>query len=330
MELKCQKSDKNFKLYNPTSEADTAFGKQIMLNKEFRRLLTECSIKDSGRNDVAYGGSCVIGNLFKASPKYKVDLSALQDPYTVDLVSIELDTRCARGKDKQCTYSSIEEYAAKNLPAPGKITIYYISDATGNGKSLDVHWNTVIVDPKAEYVMVYDPSGDGYNFNSDKRMLFCKSIAKNYNYPIVTIQFDECQQQVCNSKCAGVDIFCQSWVVFFAAIYITDQLKGLAKIDFGKYQALPLKMWISCMVKRYQNILSFEDYGLDLTHFFRYAILQGERTKEYTIANMPSIIPCGDKMPVTYSVVKNFEDPKSKNTFSIDRLSLSDRPSLLS
>ena len=329
MEVKYQKSDKNFKLYNPTSEADTAFGKQIMLNKEFRRLLTECSIKDSGRNDVVYGGSCIIGNIFKTSPKYKVNLEGLKDAYTVDLIAIDVETKCARGKDKQCTYSSVEEYAAKNSPPPGKLSIYYISSATGSGKNLDVHWNTVIVDPKTQRVVVYDPSGDGYNFDSDKRMMFCKSIAKNYSYDMVSVEFDESQQQVCNSACAGVDIFCQSWVVFFAAVYITDQLKGLAKIDFSKYQALPLKMWVSCMVKRYRDILSVEDYGLDLTHFFRYVILQGEKTKEYMIANMPEIVPCGDKMPVVYSIIKNFETPNSKNNFYMNRLN-SGRPSLLS
>ena len=241
------------------------------------------------------------------------------------MVSIDLETRCARGKDKQCTYSSVDEYIAKNSPPEGKLCIYYIASATGSGKNLDIHWNAVIVDPKKGYVLIYDPSGTGYNFDNDKKMSFCMAITKIKKLHIVQSDYDQPQQLVCNSMFAGVDIFCQSWVVLFASFYITDQLDGLARIDFAKYQALPLKMWISCMVKRYHKILSVEDYGIDLSHFFRYVILQGDYYKDYIIANMPDILSCGEKMPVSYSIVKNFADPKSDDEHSIVKM----RPSLV-
>ena len=211
----------------------------------------------------------------------------------------------------------MKDFFQANPPEEKGITFYYIADSTGNGKDIEIHWNCLIVNAIMNKIELYDPSASGYNFEHEKLKYTIDAVINVSPYfssfDIITLNFSTPQQTVCNSEYPGVDIFCQSWVMFFSAIYIADKIEEFATIDFSKWQTIPLKMWMICMLTRYDDKLQVRNYGIDIDNFFNYSILHTYKgdVPTYILAKLPEIIDCGKNQPVVYSIIKNFSDPSS-------------------
>lgn len=306
-------------IYDAISEADTAIGRQIMVNKEFRRLLTQIIIDEVKKKSVVYKGSVIIGSV-GGEPKSEVSsLQNLKDEFTVDLISnmIKKSSKCDN-PNQQCLYKSVQDYLRANSPEEKTINIYYIADA--HGEEEEVHWNCVIVDGVENRIVLYDPSTQGgYDFSKTKRDAFLSELAEITKIPVYTIVFDMVQQIFCDPyKYPGADIFCQSWVMLFSSVYILDMLDKFSKINFAKLQSLPLKMWLICMFKKHNKKLAVESYGLNVQAFFKYAIIDTtKKSKNYEVALVPKIVNCGKKKPIAFSVVENFSDADSNQTYRL-------------
>lgn len=318
--------DEDEDIYNKTTIADVDIGKKIMVNKEFRHILANCIITDNKKQkSVAYGGSCIIGSVTDMETNHTSKLKSLHDSDTVDLVSAigsSKTKKSRKSQTKQKIYSSMEDFFDVNKPSKKNITFYYIADAHGNGSDVLIHWNCIVIDSKIKSILLYDPSNSGYNFNITKLDSTFKAL-KVYcpDFDTKIIKFDIPQQIICNSSYPGVDVFCQSWVMLFSAVYISGYMDDFAKIDFEKYQTMPLKLWLICMFERYNKKLQLELFeGVETENFFKYVILHVEKDEEssYVLANIPKIIDYGKKKPIIYSVIKNFSDPKSIHTYGTD------------
>ncbi len=304
-------------IYSVISDADTAVGRQIMVNKEFRRLLAEIIIRETDKPAV-YKGSVIIGSV-GGEPKTEIStLSNLQDSATVDLISslVKKSSPCEK-QDIQCIYRTVDDYLRANAPEEKMQNIYYIADA--HGEEEEVHWNCVIVDGIKKQIVIYDPSTQGgYDFSNVKRRVFLSSCIEMTGFPAFTIVFDLVQQKFCDPyKYPGADIFCQSWVMIFSSMYILDLLDGFAKIDYIALQSLPLKMWLICLFRKYNKILGVRNYGLNVDAFFKYAILDRtvKKNKDYDVVMVPKVINCGKKKPVAFSVIENFSNKDSNNSY---------------
>lgn len=298
-------------IYNEIGDADTAIGRQIMVNKEFRTLFAEIITKEA-KTDSVYKGSVIIGSVGGEEEHEISSLKILKDPYTVDLISAKIKKSSKCNKKTQCIYRSVEDYLNANPPEKDKMSIYYVADA--HGEEEEVHWNCVISDDINKRIVLYDPSTQGgYDFAEIKRTTFIQTLEKMTGLPAYRIVFDVVQQIFCDPKYPGADIFCQSWVMLFSSMYILDLLDGFAKIDYIKLQSLPLKMWLICIFNKYDKILQIKSYQVEVEAFYKYAII--DKKKNFEIVLLPEVINCGKKQPVAFSVIKNFFNPNLKNSY---------------
>jgi len=213
----------------------------------------------------------IMAPLLKGNKKYvhggsfyfageKDDMNSLIDFLSHDIVSPV--TVCKKRKKCQSIYKTVLSFFESNHPDESKGSIYFVGDAQQSGKYIEVHWNCFVVDIGNKTIWWYDPSHDNesekdyvYNFEPLKKDEIVKTINK-----ILAIEFKTTMifgkhraQQVCSGNDA-IDIFCQSWVLMFAAAVIDNVVWDFINLDFYTYQNMILKSWIQCIFNRSKDL----------------------------------------------------------------------------
>jgi len=248
---------------------------KLLNNKLVINDLVQHGIKESNNSNIVFHGSFCVG-------KY---LHNLIDEETIDLVSInlklsnkihnsfrgDLSKFVGKGLGYQRHYNTIEQYLDDHTPVKNKINIYYIGDvssSTKNEKYYSVHWNCFIVDftvIENEGISIwYDPSYDesqveDYNNFDQSLKSFVESLLV-HKYSVKncqTICSKHRAQQIVNPEFDSVDIFCQTYCIFFSLNYIENNLEKYLNINYPLYQAHVLKSWIYCIL---QNMDEYKTY----------------------------------------------------------------------
>ncbi len=234
----------------------------LMNNKELVHDITNLIINEAVKEQnqpagkYVFGGNFIIGQ--SLSTMLPQDLSALVDEFTVDLIDGGIPAKKGTYKT-QGIYSTLSIWFRDHAPAKDKCTIYFIGQPHTDPdvrESLDVHWNCFIVDQIENKIYWYDPSesvnrGVGYNFDEPLKK-YTVNVLKMINprfktYTVLTL---ERAQQICNPKNPAADIFCQSWVIFFASAWVNNCFENLIFFPFQKIQNFPLKLWLKCIISR--------------------------------------------------------------------------------
>jgi hypothetical protein len=228
---------------------------KIIINRQFLVVFMTAVFKESGVKDARFCGSCVFG--FPED-----DLSSLADPYTVDLVSSNLQTKKPRKKGMQFVFKTFREYLDNRKPVKGKCNIYFVGDGHGKGEYLGVHWNCFIVDLRTSRNVIawYDPSseestfgrGESYNFMPEKKRVILELLRELVGTgEIKNFLTRSRAQQICDPHPAQ-DVFCQTWVIVFVDVYINgpETWSKFKQINFTKWQNQPLKRWARCTIHR--------------------------------------------------------------------------------
>jgi len=214
---------------------------------------------------------CYGGSFYFASDTD--NMNSLIDFLSHDIVSPI--TKCRKRRKCQSIYKTLEDFFKANPPDTTKRTIYFVGDAHTNGKHVEVHWNCFIVDKNT--IWWYDPSFDEetkrqrvYNFSVEKREKI-KTTIGSINTPktLTRIYGTHRAQQVCTDSSKAIDIFCQSWVLIFAASAIEDVNEEFLHLDFPFYQNKILKAWLKCLFKRSSELrgeLQNDSRGMALSY----------------------------------------------------------------
>jgi len=262
---------------NNTFDCDVNWVK-LLNNKLVIKDFVDYIVKDSKNKDVLFHGSFICG----------LKLHSLIDEETVDLVSPNLKLSdkihtvykhkfVGKGLGFQRHYNTVEQYLDDHTPVKNKINIYFIGYAIGEGKYLSIHWNSFVVDfpdKKKGFILWYDPAYDEeqketglyYNFDQTLRKSTEKLISFRYNVEVYGLVYGKYRaQQVCDESYESVDIFCQTWILFFLSSYIEENKSNkklstwrkFLDINYDRHQNKVLKSWINCVLS---NMKDYKDY----------------------------------------------------------------------
>lgn len=289
----------------------------LMNNKQFITTIMTLVKKEAGPRgkDVRFAGAAIVGGP-------NDDLNELIDDSTLDIVSPKLKTRMAKKRSNQHTFSSLHDFFKARSPQEKKCNVYFFGDAYSTGGSSEfvaIHWNCCIVDARnnRHFTVWYDPSEalehveEAYNFEKIKKNNILRVLAHS-KYPIITFKTPQRAQQAC-AEHPGQDVFCQTWVLLFASVYINDACAGFARIDFAHWQTQPLKMWAKClatrMPKSWQPTLNDPMYGGFFGNCRRiFNSEDGPITRLETLPEMRSMESVGSSelVPCVYSVITHY------------------------
>ena len=245
----------------------------LMNNKELihdiMSLVIKEAVEEKNRppNVCVFGGSFVWGRGMGFSGD--TNLSSMVDPYTVDIISnLFKESKPAPDHKTQGIYRNFSDWIRRNNPKPKKITIYFAGEAhadeglhPGKQKHLDIHWNCFIVDLIQKKIFWYDPSesindvSSGYNFNNSTKEYICTYLnlaggIESEAYDLLTFSR---AQQTCNPAYPDADIFCQTWVIFFASAWVNNCFPAIVVFPFEKISNFPLKLWMKCVISRLED-----------------------------------------------------------------------------
>lgn len=258
-----------------------------MNNQNYYREIMDYVIVKSGNRRVRYVGNVILasppGDRDFVEPRkiYK----ALRDQQTHSIVIPALQDEAKYPPNKyprqyvrksalQKIYPSMAAYITDNPPHPQMDNIYFVGDLYG-GKSFPIiHWNCFIIKrvnrDDTVSVLWFDPSMAaqtddydckittdtselnmlGYSFNRDKFWSVLSGIERGFGIEPLEefIAPNEVPQQYCRSGTDFVDLFCQSWVMLFAAAFANNKLLEFCRLPFNKYGVEILKAWLLCVL----------------------------------------------------------------------------------
>lgn len=291
----------------------------LMNNKELIHDITKYIIKEAEdeknqpKGRYVFGGNFILGE--DVPGVHSQDLTPLVDEYTIDLISPNVQDKPSRNPTRQGTYKTLKDWFKLHKPEEKQCTIYFIGQPhaeQGNTKNLDIHWNCFIVDRVEHRIIWYDPSesisgGVGYNFDYGLKLHVKQTIRDicAMNFPILTALTTERAQQSCNPEYLDADIFCQTWVIFFASSWINGCFPTLVSLPFSKLTNFPLKLWMKCIISRLDAWKStFKRNEFSLFQKFQRQGTWTEQQIHYKVEELPAPIKqkC-DPKPCIYSVL---------------------------
>lgn len=237
---------------------------QMFLQQLFKGIVTEAGKE----KDCFLMGVCIVGN----------DLSDLYDAQTHDLVNFsqkEEITSLVEDGNVQRSFNSLETFLRMKMPMIEKTNVYLIADATGgreeNGYGYYVHWNCFII---RDYIQWFDSAGEG-NFNPviRKRVNSFFSMLKERE-----TRFLQYPQVFVDHSLPSVDFFCQTWVLIFVHVLISDELETFTHLDFVNIQQELVKIWIMSM-KKYIDDDWFSDVNDYLLKRHRFVDQRNNKSK---------------------------------------------------
>jgi hypothetical protein len=325
----------------PIDEMGAAFDCDIdwvtlMNDRAFMASLMRTMLKEAGSdgNNMRFGGACIIG-------RKRDDLTLLKSPLTLDLVSSTMKLYKPRKRTHQSVYNTYSQFLDANPPRIEKANIYFAGDAHGSGEHISIHWICYIIDLRPPTRLIwYDPSvesgeqGDAYNFSPKKKRRILKTVGKKLPINIFkTMDLQEWKtrdraQQWCATS-PSQDVFCQTWVLMFASVFINGAWEGYKRINFVKWQNQPLKMWARCitsrMPKTWHPMLQNQSYVTFFTKCRRYIPGTGP-----TLETLPPIVakphaapivPCILSIITHYLGLDSLYNPKATMSFGKQRRS---------
>lgn len=243
----------------------------LMMNRKFLVAIIKTIFKEAGvPKDVRFSGAFVYGSIEK---KGRTDLTDLQDEETVDLVSSKLKGKHPRRGGKQHIYNSFKEFIEHRKPMKHKRNIYFFGDASSAGEYVSVHWTCFVIDlvNKKPVLLWFDPLENNKinfkdKFHLKKAWITDFLVNNDYVSDARFIISEKSPQQIVCAHPAQ-DVFCQTWVLMFMAVYIDKNpvvFSRFTEIDWSVWQNEPLKLWLNCLRKRmpktWENTLFDDKY----------------------------------------------------------------------